>query len=283
MKKIVITGSSGLIGKKLSQFLEKKNFEIINLQRVKLNFTDSLNWKLGETLPKDAIGADIFIHCAHDNSVSSMQKKIIKNINYTGSKKLFDEIRMKSKYEIYYLSSQTSNEYSKSYYGKLKFNIEKLLKTKNRNIEVIIRPGIVYSKENSYITELLKKLSKFKVFPFFSFKKNVQPIDIDDLVECIYRIISSENKQDVYNLGAKYKMNIRDYIKFVCKDNNLPLPYFIYIPYHLVILIAASIDFLKFTKFSLLERIYGLVFLPHLDSKQDLQNINYSLKKDFLK
>ena len=164
MKKIVITGSSGLIGKKLSQFLEKKNFEIINLQRVKLNFTDSLNWKLGETLPKDAIGADIFIHCAHDNSVSSMQKKIIKNINYTGSKKLFDEIRMKSKYEIYYLSSQTSNEYSKSYYGKLKFNIEKLLKTKN--LYAYKHNGFWQCIDTLRDKKTLEKLNKLKNIPW---------------------------------------------------------------------------------------------------------------------
>ena len=125
MKKIVITGSSGLIGLKLSEFLKEKNFEIINLQRIKPDNSNVLRWELGENLPEEAMSADIFIHCAHDNSIYSLKKDIANNINYLGTQKLVEQIRKKKSYKIYYLSSQSSNEFSKSYYGKLKFNIEK--------------------------------------------------------------------------------------------------------------------------------------------------------------
>jgi nucleoside-diphosphate-sugar epimerase len=282
MKKIAITGSSGFIGLKLSEFLKKKNFEIINLQRIKTDNSNVLRWELGKNLPEEAMSADIFIHCAHDNSINSLKKDIADNVNYLGTQKLVKQIRKKKSYKIYYLSSQSSNEYSKSYYGKLKFNIEKLFDSKYQNKEIIIRPGIVYSKEKSYITELIKSLSKFKIFPFFSFKKNVQPIDIDDLLECIYRIITKDKNLNIYNLGTEYKINIRDYIKFICRENKLPVPFFIYIPHFLSIIIATIVDLLKITKFSLTERINGLVFLQELNSKKDLQSINYKLRKDFL-
>ena len=77
MKKIVIIGSSGLIGLKLSKFLKKKkNFEIVNLQRNKSNDLNTVQWKLGESLPNKVLQADIFIHCAYDNSVNSQKTKL---------------------------------------------------------------------------------------------------------------------------------------------------------------------------------------------------------------
>ena len=53
--------------------------------------------------------------------------------------------------------------------------MEQLLKYKDLNkIEIIIRPGMVYNKQKSYITELIKKIIKFKFFPFL-FEKIFSP------------------------------------------------------------------------------------------------------------
>ena len=99
MKKIAITGSSGLIGLKLSEFLKKKNFEIINLQRIKPDNSNVVRWELGKNLPEKAMSADIFIHCAHDNSINSLKKDIADNVNYLGTQKLVKQIRKKKSYK----------------------------------------------------------------------------------------------------------------------------------------------------------------------------------------
>lgn len=283
MKKIAIIGSSGLIGLKLSEFLKKKKFEIVNLQRNKSNDLNTVQWKLGESLPYKVLQADIFIYCAYDNSANSQKIKLYNDINYIGFKKLLNDIRKKKKYEIYFLSSQTSQEFSKSYYGKLKFTSEKLLQyDKNDNIEISIRPGIVYSKEKSYITNLIKKFSKFKLFPYFSNKKIIQPIHIDDLCECIFKIIEQNNKLRNYNLATKVPINIRDYVKYICLENNIPIPVFLYLPYYSMLSISILLDTFKLTRFSLRERIDGLVQLPYLDVENSLQNLNYELMHTFL-
>ena len=124
MKKIVITGANGLIGNSLSKFLENKNYQIVNLQRKNdhINNHNVKRWKLGDNLPSEILNADIFIHCAYDNSPNCLSKKFKENINYIGLKKILSKIRKKSAYEFYFLSSQSSKENSKSYYGRLKQN-----------------------------------------------------------------------------------------------------------------------------------------------------------------
>ena len=163
--------------------------------------------------------------------------------------------------------------------------MEQLLKYKDLNkIEIIIRPGMVYNKQKSYITELIKKIIKFKFFPYFSLKKNIQPIHIDDFNECIFRIISMEKnfKLKEYNLATEHQISIKDFIKFICKDNKIKNPFFIFLPFTIVIFFSKIIDQLKLTKFSLVERIYGLFYLPKINTEYHLQNLNYKLKNDFL-
>ena len=84
---------------------------------------------------------------------------------------------------------------------------------------------MVYGK-NSHITQLIKKISKFKIVPFFFIKKNIQPIDLSDLCACIYKIIQKKQKQHYYNLASIEPINFKNYVKFICKDNSFIYLYF---------------------------------------------------------
>ena len=74
---------------------------------------------------------------------------------------------------------------------------------------------------------------------------------------------------------------MREYVRFICQDNNLDLPYFIYIPSIVIISFGKLIDLFKLTKFSLTERIYGYIYLNNLKTKYFLRIINYKLKQNF--
>ena len=67
MKKIIITGANGFIGKYLTELLEQHNFEVKKLQRANNNHRNDsaiFYWKLGDKLPAEILSSDIFIHCA---------------------------------------------------------------------------------------------------------------------------------------------------------------------------------------------------------------------------
>lgn len=55
------------------------------------------------------MSADIFIHCAHDNSINSLKKDIADNVNYLGTQKLVKQIRKKKSYKIYSKNIKITN------------------------------------------------------------------------------------------------------------------------------------------------------------------------------
>ena len=283
MKKVVLTGANGFIGSALLNYLKQKNFKVKSLQRTRANNIDIIKWEIGKNFPKKILNANIFIHCAYDNLHLLNNKKNIENdLNYIGLKKILKQVRSKSRYKFILISSQSAHKSSKSYYGKSKYQLEKMLNYEhNKKVEITIRPGMVYARQNSYVTELLKKLIKFKIFPIFSNKKNIQPIAVEDLCECINKIILDNKKINEFNLASYKKFTMREYIRFICKDNNLGLPYFIYIPSIVIISFGKLIDLFKLTKFSLTERIYGYIYLNNLKTKYHLKKINYKPKQNF--
>ena len=95
-------------------------------------------------------------------------------------------------------------------------------------------------------------------------------------------IIEQNNKLRNYNLATKVPIDIRDYVKYICLENNIPIPVFLYLPYYLMLSISILLDTFKLTRFSLRERIDGLVQLPYLDVENSLQNLNYELMHTFL-
>ena len=44
MKRVLITGASGLIGKSLSEFLKKKDFEVLKLSRSNVSIPNTFKW-----------------------------------------------------------------------------------------------------------------------------------------------------------------------------------------------------------------------------------------------
>jgi nucleoside-diphosphate-sugar epimerase len=269
--KVSISGTNGFLGKNIYNYLKTKNFEVLGVQRKSNNKKFFfLKWKLGENLPNEVLESDIFIHCAFDNSKLEQQGNLKNNVNYTGFKKMLSNLRNK-KCKLFFISSQTANKKTVSNYGKLKYLSEKLVK-KNKKA-IIIKPGLIYCKKNSAVINSMKKILKFKIFFYFSKKKKIYPIHIKDFCECIYRIIKLKKKKNIYYLGSLYPISIIDFIKFACRDNNLKYPLFILMPKNLLLLFAKILDFFKFSKLSISERIKSIDTMPLMNTYNSLKKI----------
>ena len=60
--KVSISGTNGFLGKNIYNYLKKKNFEVLGVQRKFNNKKKTfLKWKLGENLPKEVLESDIFL------------------------------------------------------------------------------------------------------------------------------------------------------------------------------------------------------------------------------
>lgn len=258
--KIIITGSSGLIGNNLVRHLSKK-FEVIPLSSKKNS--GFRYWTLGQDLPINNLNNTIIFHLSFDTKLTS-KSNLKNNINYTGTMKIIKQSHNFKNCTFFQFSSQTSSPNATSNYGKVKYLIDSEIK--NFDNVKIIRPGMVYHDDKSKIVDLIKKLCKLRIFPLISNKKNIQIIDINELIQNI-EILCNKKDLKYYNFGSKIPINLKEFVTLVCKINNIKIPYFINLPEKIVLKISKILDFFLKDLFniSVNERVESLINLEVMD------------------
>lgn len=237
MNKILITGSSGYIGKHLVEYLAEKNEKLFLIDKKKQTSSRNLKFiktnlknykKLNTTIKK--IRPDIIIHLASTkknklntnlhpkntedyiiakNLVESCKAtKTLKKFIFLGSCEEYGNLKVKYK--------ESLSEKPKSLYGKTKLHITKYLLFNGVNNSfpcVIIRPSVVYGPNQGkemFIGEMVDKLLNGKKFEinFSSYKRDF--IYISDLIDAIYKVIKSKKniKGEIINIcyGRSYQL-----------------------------------------------------------------------------
>jgi dTDP-4-dehydrorhamnose reductase len=229
-KKIIITGSSGIIGSSLKNFLKKKRYSIILFQGtkqkkstltysqiLKLNSVHCLIHLAGKDDYNSISNSQIaYVNYELDNKIKSMINKLdIKlvifsstNMVYEGSKKSF--------------ISEKTKVLATSIYAKSKLNSEKIFTKLNSKIIILRIPSVLsrFSKKG-LIYFLVKKMIKNKnieIFNPLSLFNNV--ILQDDLNKIILSLIKKEkklNKKTLLNISAEKPINFMSMINFMLK------------------------------------------------------------------
>ena len=216
-KKILITGSSGFISKKLSNYLKNKNYKVFCTSRIKKDifYFDLKNeYNLKHTIPK----FDILIHLAYFKGRSySAEKKY--NIN--GSKNIF-LLAKKNNAKIIFISSQSANSNSYSNYGKIKYELESIAADFDA---YIIRPGLIYEKDtNMGIFGKIEKIIKISPFIFVpnGLNKKINLCKIETFVKFVNNIVVNNLDSDkkIINLFEKENYNLEDLVEYISKTHN---------------------------------------------------------------
>ena len=220
--RILITGSTGFIGKNLLLLFLEHDYEIVSLSRSNetvFENIDVLSWELGQCLPKlDYSKFDYAIHLAHDfNGIRGAKISIRSNVSII--KDLYD----KGLNNQLYFSSYSAGSFAESNYGKSKYIIEKRIK--NMAGVTIVRPGLVIG--NGGIYKRMKSISQFlPIIPLPDGGERAIPtIDIDTLCMMIYLYIESNNYLSEINLFNKY-IKLKD----ILNSNNKLFPIFFSLP-----------------------------------------------------
>ena len=276
MNKIIITGSNGFIGKHVSKYFKKK-YKIIELSSSKKT-KKNLKWEMGKKLPIKNLNNTFFFHFAFDSNLNEKSNELKNNINFTETVNLSNEIEQKKNSKFFYISSQTSNKNAKSSYGKIKYLIEKKI-SKNICTKIII-PGLVYHKNNSKVVSTLKTLAKLKFFIIFDNKKNIYPIHIEDFCLFLEKILL-DNKRKKYYLGSKKPISLKQLVNFICKDNNISKPIFLYLPKSIIYFFSNIIDMMNIFKTSITERIDSLTKLNKINTNKTIKDFRFKFKYNF--
>jgi len=242
VKKILITGSSGFIGRELVKKLLKKNvylYLLINKKKLKIkskkiNFIrcSLLNSKnLNKKLHKIDI-TDI-IHCAWVGVSSGTRNSLKQNLNLKITNNLLSAIKYKKINCFITLGSQA--EYGKKLnriyenshtrpltkYGKTKIKILKKIKNfcKTNYIRFVwLRIFTGYgsgSDKNWLITSTICKLINNKKIKFTAGDQIYNFIYISDIVSAIIKSIYINTAHGIFNLGGAKSYTIKHVVKLI--------------------------------------------------------------------
>jgi len=226
-KKIIITGSAGLVGMNLLTILDPNKYKIIAIDQNKHNIL--LSKKL---FPKiHFIVADVSKSGKWEklfknaNCVIQLQAQIahikktpyIKN-NILSVKKI---LKICKKYKIknlIHMSSSVVISIAKDDYTNTKRKGEKLV-SHGEIPHTILRPPLMYGcfdiKHLGFLTHVLEK------YPFFpmpgSGKYTRQPLFVIDICKIILKLIEAKPKNKIYNIIGKEKIYFIDLIKIIAK------------------------------------------------------------------
>ncbi|MEO5713808.1 MAG: NAD-dependent epimerase/dehydratase family protein [Luteolibacter sp.] len=162
--KIAVTGATGYVGSRLSEFLREHSHEVLALSRRPVEAPWAA-YTLGDDpdlLPW--YGVDVLIHLAYDFTARNWQEILDRNVN--PSIALFQAARRAGVRHLIFISSLSSFEGCRSDYGKAKLMIEKEVM---RLEATVIRPGLVWGKQSGGVMGTLETLvARLPVVPYLA-------------------------------------------------------------------------------------------------------------------
>ena len=248
-KNILITGSSGYIGKNLVKYLcKKKEYKIRTLSRKRLDIFDrkviqitNKNFNEIYNFSKILRDIDTVIHLAafSNNSNKNNNIKDIDTINTIFLNKFIKQcITFKIKKFIFISTSKVYGEYNKNSifdtssivnpsnnYSFSKFRGEELVKKNfnNKNIKyLLVRMPMVYAEDNNNNFRMLEKFVKFNLpLPIKNLNNKKSVLHIKNFCDFIDKIILIKKFEiNLVNLCDDFDVTTGDFLNYFIKKNN---------------------------------------------------------------
>jgi nucleoside-diphosphate-sugar epimerase len=248
MKKIIVTGSNGFIGKKVIEFFNSKGFEIIALTSKKINYSkDNIKYIYCPSsnyinLSKLLNPSDIYEGLLHlgwqGTSGIERNNYEIQFSNFINSKILFEIILsnfnikqvisfgsiLEDEFILNYVNKKNSVN---NYYGMFKLLTQKTM------FSIFEKSTIKYNwlkfihvygpgdSENRFIQSTLNKVIKKQELHFSSANQPYDFMYINDAINLIYNIFSANLNSQTLTLTTNAKFTLRNYIDLIIKKFNL--------------------------------------------------------------
>jgi uncharacterized protein len=247
--KVLITGATGLVGKKLVKKLLQEKIEVHYLSTSKLKLKNKLfytgfywNPREGKIDDKAFNGVDAIIHLAGANIAqrwTSVYKKEVLDSRVLSSNLLFETLKRIPNQVKQVISASGTAIYPDSFdkiYTESETQIapgflsdvvvqweQSISQIEALNIKVCkLRTGIVYAKKGGALPEIIKPIRWGFGASFGSGKQIQSWIHIQDLVG-IYYLFLINNKQGIYNAIAPETVSDQKLTKIIAQKLRKPL------------------------------------------------------------
>jgi nucleoside-diphosphate-sugar epimerase len=299
MEKILITGADGYIGKNLSNYLIKKKYLIINLDK-NLKKINKLNWKvdlLNLTSIKNCIlktKPDYVIHLAARTDLLGKSLNCYQS-NYIGTKNLILACEKISQIKrVIFASTSLVNKLDykpksifdynpNTIYGLSKVKMEQFIRHKNHNFDYcILRPTTIWGAKQNNHYKLFLKVIKIGLFFNIKSKKNILKKYgyIENSCFQIFKIINTSNiffSKKVFYLCDYTPINFSKWTNMISfylrKKNNLEISFYIF---KVLALIGDFLVMLGIKSFPLQTFRLNNMINSYVPDNQNLQRITKS-------
>lgn len=225
--KILITGGSGFLGVYLSRFLLKKKFDVTLFDKASLDASDLIgkvrfikgdirNFK---EIEKAVRGQDYVIHAAAALPIQQ-SRELIYSVNVDGTKNVLKAALTHRIKRVIYVSTTAVYDINQKHpvsedgliepigdYGGSKIEAEKVcweFQKKGLSI-IIVRPKTFLGPERLGVFEILFEwLYEGRKVPIIGNGKNLyQLLDVNELCQAIFLMLSTRHDNQTFNIGAK--------------------------------------------------------------------------------
>jgi NADH dehydrogenase len=270
IRTVAITGASGLLGRYLSNYFRKNEWQVNALVRnvaaypFKVQGIKIFKCDLPEVIDQESIKSiDVLIHCAYMTRFTNIEEA--KRVNEEGTMKLYDLARKMGVKKFVFVSSRAARAGAKSYYARSKYKIEQRLDSAN---DLIIRPGLVLSSEAGLFARMVKQTRKLPFVPLFGGgNQRFNTIHIEDLCK-IFGWAVENNLSGVINAAESEGITMRELLRAVLEESgqNKPL---VSVPGRPFVALLQLLEFFKFKLPVSSENLRGLLNRDSIDAPLD--------------
>ena len=225
MRKILITGFNGNLGKRIFNHQQNLPFYCIFLSKYKCcNHISRINKHVIADLSKDDLddqlwGADEVFHIAGSTHERKTKRYYLNNFEAT--KRLIDKSEANNVKRFIYVSTQAVGEKGGAY-SHSKELAERHL-TKSNLKWTIIRPADIYGTEcDNAIKSLCSFIRLSKILPIIGDGQyQINPVHVDDFAKFILNLLecnSNKSNFKIYNLAGPSPISFKNFCKIRYKE-----------------------------------------------------------------
>ena len=261
MKKIVVTGAAGFVGKSIVLYLRGRGYEVIpTVRKQDKFFSDAIVWDITKKYGSGAIaGIDAVVHCAAYVDDWEVSQKIY-NTNVNGTQNVLEAFP-NVKCFIYISSASVYSSTNKeqiinedSPVGEGLFNLYSLTKLQGEQIvknnkhvseRVILRPHIIYGPGDTTIAPRLKRSIRFgRMIAVGDGQNKLSLTHINNLSQAVELVLKNKKKQvgyNVYNITDEMTGTAADVLEVFMVKNNIQGSLF-FIPRRVAVVISWMLE-----------------------------------------
>ena len=240
-KSVLVTGATGFIGSRLVEELINKGYEVTSLIRKgkKGNLKSKIVYgDLTEKIDFKNLEFDCIFHLASHTPLEK-NKKILEKVNFDGTKKLFNEIKSKTK-SIIYISGlgvygetgevivDENQKYNPNTdFVKIRLDAEKYLKEHSDKHKIdfaVVHFGDVYGPDGWFYEMLVKRLKKntFRMPKGGKYYKGF--VHVDDAVGSMIAVLENKRFGESFIVADSNPVTFKEFANFTADQINAKHP-----------------------------------------------------------